>query len=61
MLCHVGIDEQEQNTRIKELSDEHTIGNVGQPHTVRVMPNRLYQIDDNFLKNQIDSDNYERN
>jgi len=55
MFSHVSIDEQEEATRVEELSDENSIGNGGKLLTIGVFSYPCDQLDNDRFQNQVDS------
>jgi hypothetical protein len=53
MLCHVGINDQKQKTRIEELSCENVVGNRRKLFGESILSNPMNQINDDLFQNQI--------
>tara|TARA_B110000285_G_C15001185_1_gene551518 strand:- start:622 stop:771 length:150 start_codon:yes stop_codon:yes gene_type:complete len=49
MLCHVSIYQQQQQTRVEELSNENNVGNGCQLLRVGVFSDPFYTCDDENL------------
>lgn len=59
MLSHVSIDQQDQDTSVEELGNEHSIGNGSKLLTVGVLSHPGDSFDDHSLQNQVDGDDDE--
>ena len=61
MFRHVGVDEGEKNTSVKELGNKNTISNLCQTLTISIMLDWFNEFNDDILKNNVDCNNDEGN
>lgn len=60
VFSHVTVDQQQQDTSVEELSDEHSVRDGCQLLTVGLLADPLNTFDDDVLQNGVDDDNDHR-